>query len=142
MTRIDFYLLQGTVGTEARFIAVCKLVNKAYSLGRRIYLLTQNPEESQNLDRLLWIYNPGTFIPHGLKLEDVPNPLSVLIGHQTPPDDRDDVLISLAEKIPSFFSRFERVAEVVGSSAEEKQLARSRYRFYRDRGYPLHTHNL
>jgi DNA polymerase-3 subunit chi len=52
------------------------------------------------------------------------------------------VLISLASAIPSFFSRFGRVADVVGATEEAKQQARERFRFYRERGYSLQTHSL
>ena len=53
-----------------------------------------------------------------------------------------DVLINLAGSVPSFFGRFERVAEIVDQSDAQKQVARERYRFYRDRGYALQSHNV
>ena len=142
MTRIDFYLLQHADVAEAKTVAVCRLANKAYHQGRRIYIFTENHEDSQALDRLLWTYHPGTFVPHGLKLEDMPSPLPVLIGHNEPPADWNDVLITIRTEVPSCFSRFERVAEVVDGTNSDKCEARERYRFYRERGYPLQTHSI
>jgi DNA polymerase-3 subunit chi len=49
------------------------------------------------------------------------------------------VLVNLAPQVPEFFSRYERVAEVVDANAERRELSRERYRFYRDRGYKLNT---
>ena len=53
-----------------------------------------------------------------------------------------DVLINLAADVPEFFSRYERVAEVVDANALRREQSRERYRFYRDRGYKLDTHQV
>jgi DNA polymerase-3 subunit chi len=66
----------------------------------------------------------------------------VVLGSEPPPTNFEDVLITLAAEVPECFSRFQRVAEVVGADLEEKAGARERFRFYRDRGYPPQTHNL
>ncbi len=52
------------------------------------------------------------------------------------------VLINLDPAPPPFFSRFERLAEIVGTEAADAAAGRERYRFYRERGYELRTHNL
>ena len=43
---------------------------------------------------------------------------------------------------PPFFSRFERLAEIVGKDDADVVAGRERFRFYRERGYELRTHNL
>lgn len=138
MTRVDFYLTQDIDPS----LAVCRLTNKAFRLGHQLYILTENSEQSVNLDRLLWTFNAGSFVPHSLYNADLDQEVPVLIGEQQPPENRHDVLISLTSAIPSFFSRFGRVADVVGTAEEAKQQARERFRFYRERGYSLQTHNL
>jgi len=141
MTRVDFYLLDHA--TEGgKDTAVCKLAHKAFRLGHRIYILTHDHEDAQRLDRLLWTFSAGSFIPHGLGARPADADLPVLIGQDEPPADHEDVLIQLMPQVPEFFSRFRRVAEVVDGSDDEKTLARERFRFYRDRGYELQTHNL
>jgi len=52
------------------------------------------------------------------------------------------LLINLGLDVPGFFSRFERVAEVVDGDETQKAKGRERFRFYKDRGYPLETHKL
>ena len=138
MTRVDFYLTHDIDPS----LAVCRLTNKAYRLSHQLYILTENSEQSVTLDRLLWTFNPGSFIPHSLYNANLDQDVPVLIGEQEPPESWHDVLISLASAIPSFFSRFGRVADVVGAAEEAKQQARERFRFYRERGYSLQTHNL
>ena len=67
----------------------------------------------------------------------------MLIGVSAPPaPGRWDVLINLSAEVPEFFSRYERVAEVVDADAARREQSRERYRFYRDRGYKLNTHQV
>ncbi|MEK7223495.1 MAG: DNA polymerase III subunit chi [Pseudomonadota bacterium] len=141
MTRVDFYLLDDA--TEGgRNLTVCKLAHKAFHLGHRIYILTHDDESAQQFDRLLWIFSAGSFIPHGLGARRADADMPVLIGRDEPPPAHEDVLIQLTPQVPEFFSRFQRVAEVVHGSDGEKTLARERFRFYRDRGYALQTHKI
>jgi DNA polymerase-3 subunit chi len=141
MTRIDFYLLDDATegGKDA---AVCKLAHKAFRLGHRIYILTRNDEDAKRLDHLLWTFSDTSFIPHGLGTQPADANLPVLLGKEEPPATHDDVLIQIAPDAPEFFSRFQRVAELVDGSDDGKTRARERFRFYRDRGYTLQTHHL
>ena len=52
------------------------------------------------------------------------------------------MLINLGLAPPPFFSRFERLAEIVGVDPADAEAGRERYRFYRERGYELRTHSL
>jgi DNA polymerase III subunit chi len=52
------------------------------------------------------------------------------------------VLINLGAEVPQFFGRFERVAELVDQRPELLAQSRERFRFYRERGYELNTHQL
>ena len=61
-----------------------------------------------------------------------------MLEHQGPAA----VLINLHDAAPPFFSRFERLAEIVGADEAGTAAARERFRFYRERGYELRTHNL
>ena len=141
MTRVDFYLIDNaTDGSQDA--AVCKLTHKAFRRGHRIYILTPDFNHAQRLDRLLWIFSAGSFIPHGLSSENPDADMPVLIGYDEPPAAHEDVLIQLTPQVPGCFSRFQRVAEVVGGADADKALARERFRFYRDRGYALQTHNI
>ncbi|MGB1191745.1 MAG: DNA polymerase III subunit chi, partial [Pseudomonadales bacterium] len=66
----------------------------------------------------------------------------ILVACSGDPRDHHDVLVNLTEETPECFSRFTRVAEVVMSTDEAKAKSRQRYKYYRDRGYPLEVHNL
>jgi len=49
------------------------------------------------------------------------------------------VLINLSGQTPAHFARFERMFEIISAQEEDKIAGRDRYRYYKDRGYPL-TH--
>ena len=141
MTQVDFYLI-GDANQDSRERIACRLIDKAYRIGRHIYIYVDNEAEARQLDQTLWTFNPGSFVPHELNCKQEKTETNVCIGHREPPEAFADVLVSLSAEVPTFFSRFERVAEVVGATEAEKQQARDRFRFYRDRGYELQTHNL
>ena len=138
MTRVDFYLMES--GNKEQF--TCRLINKIFDKKHQVYVHTADEAQALKLDQLLWTYHDLAFIPHGLASGQNNAELSVLIGHGEPPEDYHELLVSLSDNPPVFFSRFERVAEVVAPGENEKTRARERFRFYRDRGYALETHKI
>jgi len=54
----------------------------------------------------------------------------------------DDILLNLHTEQPPFFSRFHRLIEIVSAEENDRAAARERFRFYRDRGYEIHSHDI
>jgi len=143
MTRVDFYVLK-TGSARQRSVFACRLAEKALGLGHRIYLHTASGSDTNQLNDLLWTFRDGSFVPH-LPMdrspgEDSDDDTPIHIGHSTEPGHHTDLLINMADEVPLFFSRFDRVAEIV--AADSRDIARDRFRFYRDRGYALETHTI
>ncbi len=143
MTRIDFYILEGGDAKGGALVA-CRVAEKAYLAGHRVYIHADDAHQAEQLDELLWTFRQGSFVPHQrLAAGEQADALTPIhIGWGGEPEPHDEVLINLAADVPLFFSRFERVAEIVSADDAGKQRGRNRYKFYRDRGYPLETHNL
>ena len=139
MTRVDFYVVS-EAGEEARLTVAARLVDKALSRGHRLFINAQTEQQARQLDQVLWTFRPESFIPHALICDDTS--AAVVIGWGQEPSNHDDVLINLEYTAPSFFSRFIRVAEVVTQDEKSLGALRAAWRFYRDRGYPLHKHDL
>ncbi|MEH6357410.1 MAG: DNA polymerase III subunit chi [Pseudomonadales bacterium] len=144
MTRIDFYILPDSE-QQARLLFICRLVEKAYKQNHRLYIHTDSETTSKTIDDLLWSFRPESFIPHHL-LEDTTAPAPIAIGHGDNSGigcgDHHDVLINLSNDIPDFFSRFERCIEIVIQQPDVLETTRKHFGFYRERGYPLNTHDL
>jgi len=143
MTRVDFYLTQSNQLKQANYTA-CKLAEKAARQGHHVFIHANDEAQAQQLDKLLWTFEQTSFVPHSLVNADsqIDNAEKILIAHDHDPDFKHDVMINLASNIPDFFSRFERVAEIVSGDEEQRQQARQRFKFYRDRGYELNTHDI
>ena len=132
MTQVDFYIL-GSDSDDARLLLACRIVDKATQLDHHVYVHSTSDEEAHKLDELLWTFSQGSFIPHAVVRSeyDTPPLEPVLIGVNQPPGPgRWDVLINLGPDVPEFFSRYERVAEVVDANAARREQSRERYRFY------------
>ncbi len=155
MTRIDFYILETSDNSEdtaesseqAAESFICRLTEKAWSQNNAVYIHTMDEKHATKYDELLWTFNEESFIPHQLlnKNTDQSNTKNVLIGQQITeniPVTYHDVLINLNHETPSFFSQFERVAEIITTDETSRSKGRERYQFYRDRGYALETHKL
>jgi DNA polymerase-3 subunit chi len=141
MTRVDFYILQDRQ-PDAWSLLACKLTEKAYKQGHKVYINTASELQLKQMDDLLWTFRDGSFLPHGRYGTDDTVEHPVLVGHDIEPEGTSDVLVNLANDIPAFFSRFNRVAELVGGEESQRAAARERYRFYQDRGYTLDIHKL
>jgi DNA polymerase-3 subunit chi len=141
MPRVDFYILSSSAPLD-RLRLVCRLADKAYHLGQRVYIQAASPEQAQQLDDLLWTFTSASFLPHGIVPQAAPEDHPILIGHDAEPQGIEDLLINLSPQVPPFFNRFERVMELVEGSEAGRQLGREHYRFYRDQGCALESHTL
>jgi DNA polymerase III subunit chi len=145
MTRVDFYILDDDA-EQSRERFACRLVEKAWRLRHRIYVHATAEAEARRLDALLWTFNEQSFLPHVIETPDLDPALAeatpVRIGSGREPAFEADLLVNLDASVPLFFSRFDRVAEIVGGDEAQRLLARDRFRFYRDRGYALETHQI
>lgn len=139
MTEVDFYILEAT-SADARPAFACRLTDKAFRQGHRVYIHTQDPASAQQLDQLLWDFRPQSFLPHCLASTGADEP--IVIGCSDSPGDHTDVLINLALQVPDFVGRFERVTEVVTQAPEIREPLRQSARYYKDRGYPVKFNKL
>jgi DNA polymerase-3 subunit chi len=144
VTRVDFYILDQPTAA-ARLTLVCRLAEKAVQQDHEVLINAGTEADGMQLDDMLWTFSQGSFLPHrmlyGDATADEGEPVLIGCGHE-PEDGRWDLLINLAPEVPEFFSRFQRVAEVVGAEDENKAAGRVRFRYYRDRGYELKTYHV
>lgn len=142
-TRVDFYILQSTTLRNRQEFA-CKLTEKAYRLGRKVFIRTGSPEETRQLDNLLWTFRAGSFIPHALspgeKDDDLQTP--VLLGTQYEDTEHSDLLINLSTEMPCKYGRFGRIAELIDQNGPVRESGRQHYRQYQIEGCELTTHKL
>lgn len=137
MTSIDFY----THVDDALAVAA-RLVAKAWVQHGSVRVLTPDAQTTDALDRLLWLQPATGFLPHCRLASPLARETPIIVDHAPEHEGPAVVLINLAPSPPSFFGRFERLAEIVPSGESHVTAGRERYRFYRERGYELRAHNL
>ncbi len=143
MTRIDFYVLP-TSDPHSRRVLACRLTEKAWRQGMKVHIHTASEAETDLMDKLLWTFRQGSFIPHEKSSlpEAEREDFDVLIGHGDPPEDRRDLIINLSLEKPPRFEEFRRVAELVDEDETVRTEGRRRYASYKQQGYELETHKL
>jgi DNA polymerase-3 subunit chi len=137
MTEVLFY-----TNASDKLRTTCQLSSKALERNRRVMILTPENEVTDRLSQLLWTTPSTGFTPHCRAAERLAAVTPVIVDHVAEPVVHEDVLINLCEDTPSFFSRFHRLIEIVTEDEKDRTRARERYRFYRDRGYEIVTHDL
>jgi DNA polymerase III subunit chi len=137
MTQVDFHILQNA-NVDARWLYTCRLVEKIVSLGKGVLITVDTQDDAQLLDDLLWSFKPESFIPH--QIIGGENETDVEITYSGDSGKHQQVLINLCVHVPEYFSRFERVSEIVIQDPKILESTREHYRFYKQRGYPIAQH--
>ncbi|MDR2196089.1 MAG: DNA polymerase III subunit chi [Gallionellaceae bacterium] len=137
MTKIDFYS-----NSPDKLHTACFLSHKAMQSGLRVVIRTPDAATADALDALLWQYPETAFIPHCRSNAPDAATTPVIIDHDGETFPHNDLLISLCDECLPFFSRFEKLKEIVIRDENDRKLGRERFRFYRDRGYEIRTIDL
>ena len=138
VTNIKFYVGRGS-DLRSRLLLACQLTQKAREHKFHVYIHADSETTLQKMDDLLWAYREDSFIPHGFAPDRT---VPVEMGYDYEPIEQCDYLINLSNERPFFFSRFERMAEILDQDETILVKGRDRYRFYQDRGYDLDYHKL
>jgi len=137
MTRIDFY-----THVDDKLKTACRLATKGFKRGVQIMVFCPDTEVAKRFDRALWTTPAISFIPHCFADDPLAPTTPVIVDPTGTEPMHNQVLINLRMELPAFFGRFQRLIEIVSFEDEDRLKARERYRFYRDRGYEIRTHDL
>jgi DNA polymerase-3 subunit chi len=132
VTSIEFYH-----DAPDKIAVACRLIGRLYGEGRRVMVFAPEPRVADQLDRMLWMQPAIGFFPHVRADSPLAAHTPIVIGGTLESLPHDDVLVNLDGELPPGFARFERLIEIVGQEEADRLPARARFKFYRDRGYPL-----
>lgn len=136
MTRIDFHS-----NVPQKIAYVCRLVRKARTAGTQIVLRARDRAELQQLDQALWSFSEQDFLPHVTAGDPLAAQTAIILTDSDEVElPHHQVLINLSGQTPANFARFERMLEIISADDADKAAGRDRYRFYKERGYPLSHH--
>lgn len=137
MTRVDFHF-----NVPDKLAYGCRLVRKIRQTGHRAVVYCSDADHLSRFDQALWTFQPLTFLPHAMADDRVAPRTPVVLTDRICDLPHHEVLVNLGADTPEFFSRFERLLEIVSVDDGDRAMGRERYRFYKDRGYPLTTHEV
>jgi DNA polymerase III subunit chi len=137
VTTIDFY-----THCDDRLDVAARLAAKAWAQHGSVRVLTADEELTAELDARLWRLPPTGFLPHCRLASPVAAETPIVVDHALVHEGTAAVLINLHPAPPPFFARFERLVEIVGASERDAAAGRERWRYYKERGYALRSHNL
>ncbi|MEO5845860.1 MAG: DNA polymerase III subunit chi [Caldimonas sp.] len=141
MTEISFYF---NVPSRAGY--ACRLLRRAQRQG--MGLVVAGPADALNeIDRELWTFAGPEFLAHSWieRAAEIPAALhatTIWLGANPIDAPRHDALLNLGDDTPAAFETFERVLEVVSLDEADRQAARTRWKAYARRGYPIRKHEV
>lgn len=141
MTQVDFYILPDTT-LEARLDFACRLAETIHRKGYRLHIHTEDEAMARDLDDRLWTFKPESYLPHAVLADEVEPLPPVTLGWETPPAPGVEAMLNLHLEIPEWFSRFERVAEIINQHQDVLTAKRACWQTYKKRGYPVKANDL
>ena len=127
----------------------CRLLRKAARTGAKV-AVAGPPDLLGRLDRELWTFDAGDFVPHAV-LPDAPaaggsfeprvQRAPIWLAKRPIDAPAHDVLVNLGEGVCEGFESFRRLIEVVSLDDADRSAARRRWKHYADRGYAIVRHD-
>jgi DNA polymerase-3 subunit chi len=137
MTQISFFH-----GARDRLQAAAAWLARAGSEGRQVMVYVPALDRSDQLDRLLWTHPPTGFTPHCRAGDPLAAETPIILAPDLDNPLHDACLVNLSNEIPPGFSRFQQLIEIISIEDEDRLPGRERFRFYRERGYPLENRDI
>jgi len=141
MPRADFYLI-----AKPRFLTeplklVCELARKAYDSNQPTLILARDQAQAEELDDLLWSFDPDAYIPHqiaGNDEDDEETP--VLLA--TPDSDTPSRPLVINLRDAAWEGACQRVLEVVPADPSAREPLRERWKQYKAMGLELNKYDM
>jgi DNA polymerase-3 subunit chi len=142
LPKVNFYILSSQ-SEQGRQIFACKLAEKAFRFGFKCYILLDNLEQAERLDRLLWTFRANSFVPHVIYQDALPSSHNaVILGTQPTPEYWQHTLINLSIKLPENIEQSEQIFELLDNDPTQKQAGRERYRQYQSLDIDINTYKI
>ena len=143
MPRADFYLIAKPRFASQPLLLVCELCRKANDAGLFTVVLARDAAQAEELDDLLWSFDPDAFIPHQIAGSDEDEEEAVVLIAAPGQEDGTaprPLVINLRDA--AWLQACDRVLEVVPDDASAREPLRERWRQYKAAGYALSKHDM
>lgn len=132
MTIVKFAKLE----RQEKVQLLCRLTEEQYSSGKRVLIRVQDDNQAVSLDRFMWTWDKGAFLPHAFSngsVDCLDEPIVITVREDNP--NAAPILIMAQPCSLEYLRKFDLVidfAEVYDKHLAE--LSRERFRLYREHG--------
>ena len=135
MARIDFYHLQKSDLKEA----LPKLLEKVYQTGQKALIKTDSKERTKEICDWLWVYQPNSWLPHGMYKDGTEADQPFFITEQDENPNEAALLVQTCSTPLSLLKSFERVLNVFdGVDRQAIEDARALWKEAKEEGFDMH----
>ncbi len=135
MARIEFVKLE----RPERAAVLCDLAEEFFLAGRRVVILVQDDNQGVTLDRFMWVWRKGAFIPHAYDngaLDSLNEPVVITTREEN--RNGASILIQGRPCSVDFARQFEVVIDFAELFDEGLKLAsRERYKAWQKEGFDV-----
>jgi DNA polymerase-3 subunit chi len=137
MTEVQFHF-----NVPDRLVYACRLLRKALRSGASGVAVSAPAPTLSRLDRTLWTFDAGEFIPHvmlrqGESLAPRLRRTPIWLVEQAQQGAQHPVLVHLGDEPAAGFESFQRLIEIVSTEEDAREAGRRRWKHYAGRGYVL-----
>jgi len=130
LSEIRFYHLTSTPFERA----VPQLLSKIISQKKRVLLLVSDKKKAQEVDSLLWSYDPASFLPHGMLGDDYSENQPVLIATEPEAINNAEVVMITTGAVLEKIEDYKICVDIFnGHDEQEVSDARQRWKIYQQR---------
>ena len=140
MPRADFYLIAKPRFAEQPLLLVCELAKRACAANQFTLILTRDAAQAEELDDLLWSFEPDAYIPHQIAGDEEDELTPVLIVPPEAEAPPRPMVINLRDA--AWQQPCERVLEVVPADPSARGPLRERWKQYQALGFELNKHDM
>lgn len=116
---------------------LCDLAEEYYLAGQRVLIMVQDENQGVTLDRFMWTWKKGTFVPHVYDNGSIDShDESVVIVDEPQNPNGADVLIMGSSCDTDFMKQFKKVIDFAEAYDDDcLEESRNRFRIYREHGF-------
>lgn len=134
MVSVSFYHLTATPLERA----LPKLLEKMHAAGHKALVTCASDDRMDQLNQLLWTYDPASFLPHGSTKDGDTHKQPILLSTTTDRQNHASLLLITDGREAENIEEFDRVVDIFnGNDDQALETARQRWTNYRNLGYIL-----
>ncbi|SEL96388.1 MULTISPECIES: DNA polymerase III subunit chi [unclassified Acinetobacter] len=135
MSKISFYLFEKS--PERQVQSACRLCRKILRHPAKIWIHCPELSIQNELDDLLWSFDPQSFLTHGIDDQSA----AICISSKLP-ETQEWIVFNFHIHALEDPSRFSHIIEIIENNEAAKEIGREKYKTYRKLGISPQTHKL